>query len=165
MRQKENAKDRIECSVQEDCEGGFLASAKICDVKSHYWAGFRVDQLLSSKRVAYLSDDTTLSADGMDHVTIKCAHQLNFSSPEPYTTIMTSDETVLSDRFDPKCVRHPLSPYFPNPSLNPSFPLIPQSTFAFHSHNPLPKLKRPKHSGHTFTFCSTNDAFLFYEID
>lgn len=38
-----------------DCEGGFLAKATICDVMNHYWAGFKVNELLDGKCFGYVS--------------------------------------------------------------------------------------------------------------
>ncbi|VDL49495.1 unnamed protein product [Hymenolepis diminuta] len=162
---KENKEDTIECSVQEYCEGGFLAKAKICDVMNHYWVGFKVDKLLDGKRFGYvsvyfshngtwnniyknciqpqLSGNTVISAGGMDYVTITCVRQLNCSNTEPQTIIMTLDESICSDYSEPKCC----------------------ITDVDNMRTVVARLERPKDSGYTYAFCSANDTFLSYEID
>lgn len=120
------------------------------------------------------SSETQIKAGGLESVTITCARfNDNKTCRENVTTIMTRDKTICSDYSVPKCGMFLLL-ICVAAALN-----TPNCLFAFELEYNISGdlrtlkaiIKHPETStnstkrGRTFAFCSTNDAFLSYEID
>lgn len=119
------------------------------------------------------SGETVFKAGGLDSVTIKCVRRLDCTAN--VTTIMTRDETVCTDYQKPSpphCSTFPLV-ICQTTALNSSWILLILHVFQLDVTDDATRqlrtvtmmLKAPAKRGHTYAFCSTNDAFLSYEID
>uniref|UniRef100_A0A5K3F9L7 CUB domain-containing protein n=1 Tax=Mesocestoides corti TaxID=53468 RepID=A0A5K3F9L7_MESCO len=156
--------DVIECSLIENCLGGFIGKARVCNVERKTWTGFYVSNLLGGSRFAYvsvyfshngtwtgidknciqpqLSGPTVFKAGGLNEVEIVCARKMDCPMG-PFTTIMTKDQSICSDYGAPLCE------ITENDDIKYLRAVIP----------------RPDDGDRTFAFCSTGDTFLSYDID
>ncbi|VUZ51352.1 unnamed protein product [Hymenolepis diminuta] len=156
--------DSIECSLTEQEDGTYLATARVCDVEDHVWAGFRMDEYMQNSRYAFvtvyfsqgdqytniennciqpqLSSPAVIDAVGQSEVQIICARR-DECPQGPFSTIMTATSDLCRDYSAPAC----------KSEMDGDIRKL-KTTF-----------KRPKGANTSFVFCSTLDSFLSYLIN
>ncbi|KAM7540059.1 hypothetical protein Aperf_G00000040984 [Anoplocephala perfoliata] len=155
--------DTIDCSLTDDGEGNYQATARICDVEKHVWAGFLIDDYLQHKFHSYitvyftqggtyaniennciqpqLSSPAEIDAVGLSQVEIVCARH-DKCAQGPYSTIFTGAKVLCNDYSSPKC----------KTEMKGEIRLLKTT------------LKRIADEDKNYVFCSTLDSFLSYII-
>ncbi|KAM7541112.1 hypothetical protein Aperf_G00000040994 [Anoplocephala perfoliata] len=173
--------DTIDCSLTDDGEGNYQATARICDVEKHVWAGFLIDDYLQHKFHSYI---TVYFTQGGTYANIEnnCI-QPQLSSPAEIDAVGLSQVEIVCARHD-KCAQ---GPYVSNTKalhylsiliINNGAPSSLALKFLCNDYS-SPKcktemkgeirllkttLKRIADEDKNYVFCSTLDSFLSYII-
>ncbi|KAM7541015.1 hypothetical protein Aperf_G00000032348 [Anoplocephala perfoliata] len=156
--------DAIECSLAQQGNGTYLATVRVCEVESHIWTGFRMDEYMQDDRYAYitvyfsqggkytnigsnciqpiLSSPGEIDAVGLSEVEIVCARH-NVCPQGPFSIIMTATQDLCRDYGPPECYSEMVG----------DMRLL-KTTF-----------RRPEDEEKSFVFCSTLDSYLSYVIN
>jgi len=158
--------DSFDCSMTELAEGVFQATAYICEVEKHTWAGWRLDELMKDGRFGYF---TVYFSQG-DEWTHIGEHCIQADKITEINIDATSKESV-----EIACVRKDDCPMGPTTTIQlPDRGLCSsywsgalacdvESLDGISTYKTT--LTRPADGQFSFVTCSTQDAFMEYVVD